>query len=114
MSKKIVIPKEQLPNLIAGETDCFIRFRLRTADFGRFSAWSPIYAVTPTVAYRNTLAGLEEDMATIQAEVGTLQTDVNTAEGNITTLQGDVITIEGDVTNLYGISDDNFAMSVVL
>jgi hypothetical protein len=107
MSKKIVIPKEQLPNIIAGETDCFIRFRIRTADFGRFSAWSPIYAVTPTVAYRNTIAGLEEDMATIQA-------DVATAEGNITTLQGDVITIEGDVTNLYGISDDNFAMSVVL
>jgi hypothetical protein len=86
MSKKIVIPKEQLPNLIAGETDCFIRFRIRTADFGRFSAWTPIFSVTPTVAYTNGIA----------------------------TLQADVAALEGDVTNLYNVTDDNFIMSVVV
>jgi hypothetical protein len=107
MSKKIVIPKEQLPNLIAGETDCFVRFRIRTADFGRFSAWSPIYSVTPTVAYTNAIT-------TLQSDVATLQTDVNTAESNITTLQGNVTTINGNITTLNTKTDDNFAISVVL
>lgn len=107
MSKKIVIPKEQLPTLIAGETDCFIRFRLRTADLGRFSAWTPIYPVTPTVAWTNAIEVLQSDVAT-------LQTDVNTAESNITTLQGNVTTINSNITTLNTKTDDNFAISVVL
>lgn len=93
MSKKVIIPKEQLPNLIAGETECFIRFRIRTADFGRFSAWTPIFSATPTVAYSNGIATLQADVAT---------------------LQGDVTTIEGDVTNLYNVSDDNLLLSLVV
>jgi len=51
MSKRIVIPKEQLPNLIAGEAECFIRFRIISSDRNRLSAWTPIFSVTPTIPY---------------------------------------------------------------
>lgn len=93
MAKKIVIPKEQLPNLIAGETLCFLRFRIVSEDRNRVSAWTPVFGLTPTVPYTNAITTLQSDMATAQS---------------------DIITIEGDVTNLYNISDDNFAISVVL
>ncbi len=94
MAKKIIIPKEQLPNLIAGETLCFLRFRIVSEDRNRVSAWTPVFGVLPTQSW-----GFDE--------IGALQSDV-------ATLQSDVTTIEGDVTNLYSISDDNFAISVVL
>lgn len=100
MAKKIIIPKEQLPNLIAGETLCFLRFRIVSEDKNRVSAWTPIYGITPTVPYTNAIT-------TLQSDVSALQSDMSTA-------QGDIITIEGDVTNLFSISDDNFAISVVL
>jgi len=93
MAKKIVIPKGDLPNLIAGETQCFLRFRIVSEDKNRVSAWTPIFGITPTVPYTNAITTLQSDMATAQ---------------------GDIITIEGDVINLYNISDDNFAISVVL
>lgn len=100
MAKKIVIPKEQLPNLIAGETLCFLRFRIVSEDRNRVSAWTPVFGVLPTIPYTNAIT-------TLQSDVATLQSDVSAA-------QGDITTIEGDVTNLYNISDDNFAISVVL
>jgi len=107
MAKKIVIPKGDLPNLIAGETQCFLRFRVVSEDRNRVSAWTPIFGITPTVAYTNAIT-------TLQSDVDALQTDVSTAQGDITSLEGSVTTIEGDVVNLFNISDDNFAISVVL
>ncbi len=87
MSKKIVIPKESLPNLIAGETQCFLRFRIVSEDRNRVSAWTPIFGVTPTQAW---------------------------SAPDFAALQSDVTVLQGDVTNLYNISDDTFAISVVL
>ena len=93
MTKKIIIEAKDLPSLIAGETDVFLRFRIVSSDRNRVSAWSPIFSATPTIPFVNEIADLQADVAT---------------------LQGDVTIIEGDVTNLYNISDDNFAISVVL
>lgn len=107
MSKKVIIPAKELPSLIAGETDVFLRFRIVSSDRNRISAWSPIFSATPTVPFVNEIADL-------QADVLTLQTDMTTAQGDITTIEGNITTLDGDVTNLYNISDDNFAISVVL
>lgn len=86
MSKKVIIPAKELPSLIAGETDVFVRFRLVSSDRNRVSAWSPIFNATPTVPFVNEIADL----------------------------QSDVLVLQGDVTNLYNLTDDNFLLSVVL
>ena len=90
---KVVIPASQLPSLLPGETDVFLRFRIVSEDRNRISAWSPIFSATPTVPFVNAIADLQAD---------------------VITLQGDMTIVEGDVVNLYNISDDNFAISVVL
>jgi hypothetical protein len=51
MAKKIIIPKGQLPNIISGHTQCFLRFRIVSEDKNRVSAWTPIFSVTPTIPY---------------------------------------------------------------
>lgn len=114
MTKRVIIPANELPSLIAGETDVFMRFRIVSSDRNRISAWSPIFSATPTVPFVNDIADLQADVATLQADMITAQGDINTAESNITTVQGDITTIEGDIISLYSISDDNFALSVVL
>jgi hypothetical protein len=83
---KITIPKEQLPSLLAGQTDCFIRYRLISQDRNRLSAWTPVFNATPTVPFTDLIGGI----------------------------QADITTLQGDVVNLYNISDDNFLLSVVL
>ena len=114
MTKRIVIPATELPSLIAGETDVFVRFRIVSSDRNRISAWSPIFNATPTVPFVNAIADLQDSVATLQSDMTTAQGDITTLEGNVSTIQGDVVTIEGDIVSLFNISDDNFAISVVL
>ena len=45
MSKKLVIPKESLPNLTSNNTALVIRFRIVSTDKNRVSAWTPIYTM---------------------------------------------------------------------
>lgn len=54
MSKKLVIPLEQLPpiNLITQGYE--VRFRLTTEDRNRFSYWSPIFNVDPDFTFLTT------------------------------------------------------------
>jgi hypothetical protein len=54
MSKKLVIPLEQLPpiNLITKGYE--VRFRLTTEDRNRFSYWSPIFNVDPNFTFLTT------------------------------------------------------------
>jgi hypothetical protein len=44
---KLVIKKEDL-TLASPETDVYLRFRIVSTDLNRVSAWTPIFAVTPT------------------------------------------------------------------
>lgn len=58
---RIVIPKDQLPNVIAGQTECFLRFRIISGDRNRLSAWTPIFSVTPTVSYSTQTSTAADD-----------------------------------------------------
>lgn len=51
MAKKIIIPKENLPDINAFTKSYDVRFRITTEDRNRFSYWSPIFSVTPDVTY---------------------------------------------------------------
>ena len=53
MAKKLVIASADLPNIIAGQTQVFIRFRVVSEDKNRSSAWTPIFSVTPSTPYIN-------------------------------------------------------------
>lgn len=93
MSKKLIIKSGDLPDIISGETQIFVRYRVVSEDKNRVSAWTPIFSVTPTIPYVNNITQITND---------------------ITQITNDITLIEGDVVNLYNISDDNFALSVVL
>lgn len=101
MSKKIVVPARDLPPLIGGQTDVFLRFRIVSSDRNRVSAWTPIFSATPTIPFVTT------DITNLQNNVIALQTDLGLVEN-------DVAGIQGDVTQLYEISEDNFAISAML
>jgi hypothetical protein len=47
MSKKIIIPRSQLPDINSITNSYQIRFRITTEDRNRFSAWSEIFQIDP-------------------------------------------------------------------
>lgn len=49
MSKKIIIPRADIPN--ATDSTFYIRFRIVSEDRNRLSAWTPIYEVSSTFVY---------------------------------------------------------------
>lgn len=51
MSKKIIIPKEDLPAINAFTRQYEIRFRITTEDRNRFSYWSPIFSIRTEIFY---------------------------------------------------------------
>jgi hypothetical protein len=51
MSKKVVIPKSSLNNIIAGQSIVYVRYRLVSEDRNRVSAWTPIFSIIPTSVY---------------------------------------------------------------
>lgn len=51
MSKKIVIPRENLPELSAYSRKYDIRYRITSEDKNRFSAWTNIYSIDPELVY---------------------------------------------------------------
>lgn len=51
MSKKLIIPKENLPDINVFTKNYQIRFRITTEDRNRFSYWSPIFDVDPGFTY---------------------------------------------------------------
>lgn len=51
MAKKIVIKKEDLPNINILTKKYNVRYRIITDDRNRFSYWSPIYGVDPEYQY---------------------------------------------------------------
>jgi hypothetical protein len=51
MSKKIIIPRENLPNINVLTKNYEVRFRLVSEDRNRFSYWSPTFSVDPDYTY---------------------------------------------------------------
>jgi len=51
MSKKLLLPRADLPDLNAFTGDFDVRFRITTEDRNRFSYWSPIFSVSPDFTY---------------------------------------------------------------
>lgn len=51
MSKKLLIPRQDLPDINAFTGAFDVRFRLTTEDRNRFSAWSPIFSTVPGFTY---------------------------------------------------------------
>lgn len=51
MSKKLIIPKENLPAINAFTRQYEIRYRITTEDRNRFSYWSPIFAIRTGTVY---------------------------------------------------------------
>lgn len=49
MSKKIIIPRESLPN--PENTTFHVRFRVTSEDKNRVSAWTPVFSVTSDFIY---------------------------------------------------------------
>ena len=52
MSKKIIIPREQLPTPSAETGRYSVRFRITSEDRNRLSYWSPIFDVDPEYIYQ--------------------------------------------------------------
>ena len=53
MSKKAIISKNDLNNIIYDQSTVYIRYRLVSEDKNRFSAWTPIFSLTPNMTYVN-------------------------------------------------------------
>lgn len=51
MSKKIIIPRENLPEINVLTKSYDVRFRLVSEDRNRFSYWSPIFSINPGYTY---------------------------------------------------------------
>jgi hypothetical protein len=51
MSKKAIISKSDLNNIIYGQSTVYVRYRLVSEDKNRFSAWTPIFSLTPSMTY---------------------------------------------------------------
>jgi hypothetical protein len=51
MTKRIVIPKENLPDIDSLTESYAVRFRLITEDGNKLSYWSPIFSVNPGFTY---------------------------------------------------------------
>lgn len=51
MSKKLIIPKESLPDINVFTENYEVRFRITTEDRNRFSYWSPIFSINPGFVY---------------------------------------------------------------
>jgi hypothetical protein len=54
MSKKVIVPKTQLPDINFITKGYQVRFRLTTEDRNRFSYWSPIFNVQPNFTFLTT------------------------------------------------------------
>lgn len=54
MTKRIVIPRESLPDPDTSGPEYQIRFRIISDDRNRKSAWSPIYSIDPDFIYTAT------------------------------------------------------------
>jgi hypothetical protein len=51
MSKKIIIPRSQLPEINSISNTYQVRFRITTEDRNRFSAWSEIFQISSNLIY---------------------------------------------------------------
>jgi len=51
MSKKLIIPKESFGGMSIYSPEYQVRFRLISEDRNRYSAWTPIFSVDPTVVF---------------------------------------------------------------
>lgn len=51
MSKKLIIPRESLPDINIYTESYEVRFRITTEDRNRFSYWSPIFSINPQFIY---------------------------------------------------------------
>ena len=51
MSKRIIIPKDRLPDINSITDSYAVRFRLITEDRNKLSYWSPIFYVSPDFDY---------------------------------------------------------------
>lgn len=51
MSKKLIIPRDQLPAINAFTRQYDVRFRITTEDRNRFSYWSPIFSIRTGIFY---------------------------------------------------------------
>jgi hypothetical protein len=51
MTKRIIIPKERLPDIDSLTESYSVRFRLITEDRNKLSYWSPIFSVNPEFIY---------------------------------------------------------------
>lgn len=54
MSKKVIIPKENFPEMSTAGPEYQVRFRLISEDRNRFSSWTPIFSVDPGVTFTAT------------------------------------------------------------
>lgn len=52
--KKLIIPKENLPDINFLTQEYQVRFRVTTEDRNRFSAWTPIFGVNPNLEFATT------------------------------------------------------------
>jgi hypothetical protein len=52
--KKLIIPKEDLPDINFLTQEYQVRFRVTTEDRNRFSAWTPIFGVNPELDFTTT------------------------------------------------------------
>jgi hypothetical protein len=51
MSKRILIPRDSLPDINAFSESYAVRFRITNENRNRFSYWSPIFVVDPSFDY---------------------------------------------------------------
>lgn len=64
MSKRVIIPRGDLPNP-EGQT-FYVRFRIVSQDRNRVSAWTPIFEVTSEYAYVQPTNGFVSDILATQ------------------------------------------------
>jgi hypothetical protein len=51
MSKRIIIPREDLPNISSATGSYSVRYRIISQDRNRLSYWSPIFETIPETTY---------------------------------------------------------------
>lgn len=57
MSKKIIVPKNQLPLVRSEDEAYFVKFRIVSEDKNRFSYWSPVFRLEQDIDYRSKYFG---------------------------------------------------------
>lgn len=87
MTKKLVIPRENLPYVNTYTRSYEIRYRITTEDRNRFSYWSPIFSIRPDIFY----------------EVGTLE---SRGEIFLEKVGSSFVSITWDAASEYKLVDD--------